>query len=131
MNSSIRSLQFARAVLAVSAWAILGLVVVGLILSVPAIAERADAGNTVLRGVGIAARALMIPAAIGTWAGALWYCWVDRPGPAAPRWLMVSTLVMLHFAGGFFYYFLYVHWSDGTSPGHGSPRPFPGRHPRP
>lgn len=114
MNDLDRSLRRARAVLAVSAWILLAVIVAGLVLTLPGIAERTDlviTGETVLSVVAY-------PAVFGAWIGGVWHWMRHRRSQGAQRWIIGTLLVLGTFVGGFFYYFLYVHWLPSEDRAH-------------
>lgn len=102
----------ALSVLSVSAWATLGMVALGGILSISTIAEAIQAARpgTVLHIASTAVPAAAAVILFVLWGSALWYAWNDHSQRSMPRGLLIALLLIGNFVAAFFYYFVFVLW---------------------
>lgn len=101
-----------RRILSGSAWVLLMAVVGGYASLIPAVDTWMDSASGLTALGGRALLAVVGIAALGAWVSALIHAATTPPSMlVTPRWLLLGTLAVLSFAGAFFYYFLYVHWS--------------------
>lgn len=103
----------ALSIMSVSAWATLGMVVLGGILSIPTIAAPMQAARpgTLLHIASTAVSAAAAVILFVLWGSALWYAWNDRSQKSMPRSLLIVLLLIGNFVAAFFYYFGFVLWS--------------------
>jgi len=109
MSSDVQHLLILRRVLAVSAWTMLAIIVLGIVLSIGPLEAAVQArqgipwfdalGNTLLIIMGCAAFAL--------WGAAVFYSLL-RPNGGRSRALTVVVLIATNVLGGLVYYFFFV-----------------------
>lgn len=103
----------ARNVLAATAWITLGLIILGIVISIPSI-ERVVAGpdaSIFWRRIELAVMVFAAFAVVFLWVAAVWHAsTLGRNSVPIPKPLLIATLVIGSFLAGLFYYFLYVLW---------------------
>ena len=110
--------QLSRQVLSASAWLLLGGICIGYLSMIPAVDSWMDSASEPLGYLGRALLVLVGIAALLTWVSSIVHAATDSARLVAPRTFILGALLILSFAGAFFYYFLYVHWIAET----GSPQ---------
>jgi len=91
------------------------LIVVGTIMDVPAVDNWLTDAETHTWGRLLVYALLLcfFISAMTLWSSAVWYAQVS-PDVMLPRGPLVAILILTNFVGGFFYYWLAVHWRPGT-----------------
>ena len=108
----------ARRVVAVSAWTILGFVIITPIATLPAVVAASQAaapGSAMFMASRILLRLGWV-AALTLWFSAIWFEAIDQHQRVAPKALILAVLVFGNFVAGFCYYFLFVLWIKPTAP---------------
>lgn len=107
---------WARRVLAVSAWTIALVVVIGGFASLGAVARRiesAPAGSVLRVGEGVILTVTGL-AVVLAWISSVTHALLNRRFVGAKRLVVAVVLILSNFVGAFFYYFLYVIWTPRT-----------------